>query len=421
MKEREPGGLRNNIMVLFIGVMVMNILLLAAVPYLTRVLEPEGYGLLAMAQAIAVLAITTVEYGFEFAGSRAVAQRRHEPSRLGEFVTGVLLVQFVLSILVAVIAMLLQEWVPALRDQPRLLVAAVGFSIAQGFSPLWYFNGQERLGRFIAILVGARFIATVAVFLFVNEPEDAWLVLVFWGSASIVGTLSGFLFAWRKTRFGKPTILLLRETFKSGFLLFVSRIGINGHSSAGALVLGSMTSPQQAAFFVVAERLCRPIAWLLQPINLAMLPRLSALLGYDRDQARRLAGNTLWLMGSTGMLMGVVLASLAPWVVNLFFGEGYDEAIGVLRVLALIVPLLIVNLTLCGQWLIPNGMDRSLSAVVLASLGLKVLFAAMIVPQYGALGMAYVSVAVEGFMLLGLLGALHRRRLAPWSAARGLP
>jgi polysaccharide transporter, PST family len=99
---------------------------------------------------------------------------------------------------------------------------------------------------------------------------------------------------------------------------------------------------------------------------------------------------------------------LAPWLIGLVFGPGYEEAAPVLRVLALVIPLLIVNDALAAQWLVPHGLDRQLSLTILLAACLAAALALLVVPNYQAIGMAWVTVVVELFILAGLVLALVR-------------
>jgi hypothetical protein len=95
---------------------------------------------------------------------------------------------------------------------------------------------------------------------------------------------------------------------------------------------------------------------------------------------------------------------------------GGDLGAVVLRVLALVIPLIILNDALAAQWLIPHGLTIAAAAVLAIGLALP------IVPTYEALGMAWVTVVVELFILAGL--ACHRHRIfverAPAPAGRRL-
>jgi len=85
----------------------------------------------------------------------------------------------------------------------------------------------------------------------------------------------------------------------------------------------------------------------------------------------------------------------------------------VLRVMAVIIPLMVLNGALVTQWMIPHGLDRLLNAVIVTSSGLNLVLALILAPRFGALGMAWVTVIAESFILTGLIWSLRHRGLRP--------
>ncbi len=413
LKRLSRLQLVRNILALY-GVQVVNQLLpLAVIPYLARVLGPTGWGLVAFAQAFAMYGIVTVEYGFEFAGTRAVAQGRHQPGRLAELVAGALGTQLLLGGVVSLAAVLVQLLVPAFGDQPLLLWAGLAFAVLQGIAPVWYFTGQERITLIASIDTGAKLLGAAAVLLLVRGPADGWLVLAASAGASLVSTGVAYALVLREVRPAKPSFGLIERTLKLGASMFLMRISVLMQSAGNAFLLGLLVAPQQVAFFVAGEKLCRPAAWLLQPINVALMPRLSQLVGQSPDQAKALAGLSILLMATVGLGLGVVIGVAAPWLVGLLFGPQYGAAVAVMRTLAPIVPLIVLNAALISQWLVPHGLDRPLNLVILSAAVLNLALALTFAPRFGALGMAWVTVLVEGYILVGLWSALHRHGLKP--------
>jgi polysaccharide transporter, PST family len=409
--EREPVierlkrliGLQlvRNILALY-GVRAVNQLLpLVVIPYLARVLGPTGWGLVAFAQAFAMYGIVTVEYGFEYAGTRAVAQGRAQANRLNELVAGMLGTQFLLAGAVTLAAVAIQMLVPAFREQPLLLWAGLAFAVFQGIAPFWYFTGQERIALIAVIDTGAKLIGT------------AWLVLAASAGASLISTGAAYALVLRQTRPGRLSLELIGRTLRLGASMFLMRISVMMHTAGNVFLLGLLVAPQQVAFFAAGEKLCRPVAWLLQPINVALLPRLSHLVSHSPDQAKALAGLSILLMALVGLGFGGVLGIAAPWLLGLMFGPQYGDAVAVMRVMALIVPLVVLNAALVSQWLVPHGLDRPLNLVILSATVLNLALALALAPRFGAFGMAWVTVVVEGYILLGLCWALHRNGLKP--------
>jgi PST family polysaccharide transporter len=403
-----------NIMALY-GVRIVNQFLpLIIIPYLARVLGPTGYGLVAFAQAFATYGIVAIEYGFELTGAREVAKTREDPQALGQLVAGVLGAQLVIGLCVAAAALAVQTMIPAFQEQPRLMIAGLAFALVQGLYPIWYFVGIERVPLIAAIDTVIKVIATFIIFAVVKEPDDGWLVLVCYAGSALASTLVGFLMMFREARPAGGSLAVVRRTLRLGFSVFLMRIGVLMHTTGNAFLMGLLVAPHHVAFFAAGEKLCRPAAWMMQPINQALLPRISHLLGQSPDQAKALAGFTLLIMIGLGLGCGLAIGILAPWLIGLFFGAAFlEEAVPVMRVMAMIIPLTVLNAALVSQWLIPHGLDRLLPAVVFTGAAVNVLLALVVVPRYYAIGMAWVTVGVEAMIVIGLLWVLHRHGLKP--------
>ena len=57
---------------------------LVTLPYLARVLGPEGFGKLALAQALVLYLYAFLEYGYQFTATREVARNREDRAKLGK-------------------------------------------------------------------------------------------------------------------------------------------------------------------------------------------------------------------------------------------------------------------------------------------------------------------------------------------------
>jgi PST family polysaccharide transporter len=257
-------------------------------------------------------------------------------------------------------------------------------------------------------------LATIVIFAFVRAPEDGWIVLAAYAGAAGLATAAGYALMLRQVRPGRLNLELVTSTLKLGFSMFLMRIAVLMHTAGNSFLLLLLGGPVQVAFFAAGEKLCRPAAWLLHPINVALLPRLSHLVEHSPDQARALASLSILLMAAVGIAFGLAIGVLAPWLVDLLFGlPQYQPAVTVLRIMALIVPMIVLNAALVSQWLVPHGLDRGLLTVIVSATVINLLLALLIAPRFGAQGMAWVTVFVEAYILIGLLWALRRRGLSP--------
>jgi PST family polysaccharide transporter len=261
-----------------------------------------------------------------------------------------------------------------------------------------------------------RLIATLLIFLFVREPGDGWMVLGFHALAASILSAGGCALVLREVTPARPSLRLVGQTLRLGFTMFLMRLAVMVNTAGNAFLLGLLVAPQHVAFFVAGEKLCRTSSWLLQPINIVLLPRIAHLLGERPEQARRLASLGLVAMAGIGLSFAVAIGIAAPVIVDVLFGERYAAAVPVTRVMALIVPLIVVNTCLVSYWLVPRGLDRGLNLVLISAAILNVGLVLLVAPLFQALGVAWVTFAVEGFILMGFLVILRRRGLRPLDA-----
>ncbi|MBV9613755.1 MAG: oligosaccharide flippase family protein, partial [Acidobacteriaceae bacterium] len=146
---------------------------LVTVPYLTRVLGPSNWGLIAMAQAFALYGNLIVEYGFIYSGTRRIATAALD-KEVEEIVAGVSAAKILLSLVVLTAAALAYALVPLFHEHPLLLWAAVSAEIVKASLPNYYFYGIKRIGIASLLDISARTGAAAGIFFVVHGPEDAW-------------------------------------------------------------------------------------------------------------------------------------------------------------------------------------------------------------------------------------------------------
>lgn len=402
-----------NILALYRVQLASYLLPLLILPYLARVLEPEGFGLVGLAQSFALLVALIVEYGFNLSATREVARWREDPEHLTRVIAGVQGAKALLIVGALLVAVAVGQLVPAFWSHPAYLWWAWLAAVFQGLSPFWYFQGLERMRGPAWLEVAGRTLAALGVFALVHAPEEGWRVLALQslGLALSTGWATRWMYAERPFRF--PTWLEVVEALRMGFGMFFFRSAVSLYTTANAFVLGLFTSPAVVGYYAGAEKLAKAVLGLVGPVAQALFPRMSHLQRTDPARARRLATTVLWMMGLGGLLLGAGLAATAPLLISVLLGPGYEAAVPVLRVLALLLPLVALSNVLGIQWMLPLGLDRNFNTIIatagLLNLGLAILLA----PRLGALGMALAVVVAEAFVTGGMYLYLRAHQLDP--------
>lgn len=391
---------------------------LFTVPYLARVLRPDGWAPVLIAQSLAATSVLLLEYGFDLSATRGIALARSRGEDVTTFVWAVQGAKLLLLPVAMVVILAASACLPALRGERALGLFALVLVLARGFSPLWYFLGRERIRGAIAVDTAGKVAGALSVLIFVRAPNDGWRVLALQAGFATASCLILSRWLWQEV----PPIRLSLErslvTLRHSSTLFAFRASSALYMQANTVLLGFFAPPSAVAAYGGAEKLVRAALNLLEPVTKTLLPRISFLRGRDPAEAARMIARTLLVLGSLTGAGAALLALIAPLVIRLLLGPGYEAAIPVLRLLALLLPIIASGTVFGTFWALPFARERALLAVTAAAGALNVLLVLLLVPRYGAVGMAGAVVLAE-LMVSAALGVMYTRwlRASPFERA----
>jgi PST family polysaccharide transporter len=412
-------GVVRNALGLYVLQLGSFLLPIATIVFLARLLGPEGWGSLAFMQAFAGYVMLVVTYGFNYSATREVARHRDDPDRLAELVAGVLGAKLALTLLSLLLAVALSAVVAPIHRNYGLLWPAMLWALSLSFSLNWFFQGLERMAFVARWETAARVLALVGILLAVRSPADTWKVLGIQGGTMTAAVVVELIFTYREVRFRIPTARLVVRTLRMGWSTFLYQGALSFYTVGNGFILGLFGSPAAVGYYVGAEKISKAFSTLLFPITQAVFPRISHLASQARGQAAQLARTSLFLVGGAGCAMGLTIFFAAPILVRIVLGPGFDSAVLVLRILALLPPLIALSNVLGIQWMLALGLDRLVNAVVISACVLNVVLAVLLVPRYLEVGMAVAVVASETLVASGLYTLLKIRNLDPLAIARG--
>ncbi len=391
-----PSALRANLGAL-VGSHAIGLLVpLLTVPYLARTLHPAGWAPVLLAQALAAWVVMLLDYGFELSGARAVANARAAGRELASVVWRIQSAKLLLLPLGALLLLGAAWALPALRADGALVAWALLFALARGLHPLWYFQGMERVRGAVAMDTGGRVLAALAVFALVRDPSHGWRVVALQGAAAVLSGGWLTMRLWREQPSGALSLRAAARTLRTEWALFAFKASSTLYMQANTVLLGLFAPALAVAAYGGAEKIAHAAINLLDPLTRVLLPRISYLVQADAAAAAAaLVRRVLLWLGGGASVAGALLALLAPQVVSLLLGSGYDAAVPVLRLLALLLPIIAIGTVLGIFWALPLGRDRALLVITAAAGVLNVLLVLALVPRHGASGMAGAVVVAE--------------------------
>ena len=389
------------------------VLPLVTLPYLARVLRPDGFGLLLFAQSFALWASLTIEYGFNLSATRGIAQNRGNKDLLAVTAGGVLGAKLLLLPVLLIVAVMAAWSAENLRQHPAYLFCAVLQTLACGFSPFWYFQGTEQMARAVVVEFLSRASATAFIFLLVAKPEDGWKVLALQGVAGCITLATQTRWMYQEIAFRWPRWRDSIGALGAGWGMFVFRGAYQIYGSANAFILGLFApSIQAVGYFGGAERIARALQGLTTPFTQALYPHMSHVMAESKHKAARIARLTIALSCGAGLVFALVIALLGRWFVALLLGPAYGPSVSVIHILALVLPINALNTALIMQWMLPLGMEKVVSRITMGAIGVNLIAAALLAPALGHIGMAWAILIAETCKVIALTIVLLRQAVS---------
>ena len=374
----------------------------ATFPYLTRMLGPEQFGVLAYGMALATYGTLLTEWGFGLTGPKAVVERGGRAAALNELIWSVTAAKACLCVAsFAALALLfaLTPHDPVSRDV--ILLSWLGV-LGNVFTLYWFFQGAERFGLIAAMVAINRGVTLPLTFWLVRGPQDVALAAAIQAAGPVVAALLSVAIAWRMKVLRAPQLSwrAVRRQIVEAADAFVASASVSLFGAANTILLKSSSGLYQAGLYAAADKL-RTVGNLAPAQLCAVLyPRVAALFARDRAAAARLT-----VLGAvvTLVMSGACAAVFIGWSEPLAHFVLGSEFSGAAPVLALLCgSMLFGNLAyfLGLQVLLPFGAGRSRSRLILASGLLNVALAFALVPRHGAQGAAVAFLLAQAVLLV---------------------
>jgi PST family polysaccharide transporter len=290
-------------------------------------------------------------------------------------------------------------------------------------SDLYYSFGAFFLGlrhvklRLVTALVGpALLIPLVLGVAAVGAPFLA--VLASWAAAQGAALAAAYLTVRRQ--FGPlPRQADATRAARGAIAFFALGLLAVAHFKADTLLLYVLSSPVAVAVYESAYKLLELSRFALRPATMVFYPLAAASASEGRwdDFARLLRRGGAWAVG-LGLGAALAMALLAPAVIRLVWGRNYLDAVPVVRSLFCAVPAVylgIVATFAVGALGLEGKAARIVAGCLAANVGLNL----VVIPRWGVVGAAWVTVATEAAGAAGMLAltVLHLRAVR---AADGL-
>jgi polysaccharide transporter, PST family len=324
-----------NIVSLFTLQGVNYILPLLTIPYLVRVLGLEYFGLLAFATAFTMYFMVLTDYGFNLSATNQIAINKNNIEKVNEIFVSVLTIKFIIALFGFLVMITIISLIPQYQNELKVFIFTYGMVIGQALIPLWLFQGLEKMKYMTYFNILAKFLATVSIFVFVQDESDYQLVPILTSFGFIIAGILSLYWAIKEfdMKFYIPSKNILLTQLKEGWHVFINNVFVNLYSTTNIIILGLLTNNTVVGYYSLAEKIIGAISGLFVPITQAIYPYMSSLYLESKEKFKSIFNKVSILFFTTSIFFIIIVISFGNEIITLISG---NENILVVNVLSII-------------------------------------------------------------------------------------
>ena len=382
-------------------------------PYLVRVLQVETYGLIVFSQSIVNYFTLFTDYGFNLSGPKAIAQHDDKEEYgivFANIFSAKLLLLFIWTVVFGIMICGMTFWG---KIDFKLYMTVFLSVIGNVLFPVWFFQGIQQMRYITFVNVVARAFSVVGIFLFVNKPED-YLFAAFCQSVTplIAAICSWYvIFKHYPEVIRKPSMTGIKHELKDAWPIFASNIAINLYTASNIVFLGLMSNNTVVGYFSGAKKITDNITQLFSPVSQAIYPYVSKRVTESRESAIVFLKKITRLFGGSTFVLSVFILIFAPLIVRVLLGDGYEDSIVLLRIMAFL-PFLIALSNVFGiQTMLTFGMQKEFSKVLISASIFNTCLVIPLIYFFEGLGVCVSIALTECFVTVNMWYILRDKRI----------
>lgn len=381
-------------------------------PVVARAFGPTTFGVIATLTAFCAYVGQVTSFGFHWAGPRTIANLRDDHQQLSRAISEIMAAQLILAAAASLLFACAAPCLPFALEYKAVTFLVLTQAITYGLTPQWAFLGMDCLTTFIVTQAVVRLTAAAAVLTWIRSVDDLLVYVLINAAASALTLVAGILVLRAEgVMLSRPPLNMIVRRISDAAGLFASNLAINVYTTSTVLIVSLTLGPTAAGLYALADKLRQAGSGIIDPIATVTYPFMCRIAGQQETagetRTKRFLFSTIVCIAS---LISIGLFAFAPTIVLLIGGESFRAAIPVLRIIAFAPILIAVSNIVAVQTLIPMGMDREVTRIIIAaaifSVGMTISLSLLI----GLRGAALACLCVEAFVTISAIAVINRRQ-----------
>lgn len=371
---------------------------LITAPYIARILLADGIGAFQYVSSIVNIFCIVIAFGTSSYAMREIAYVQDNIQARSQ-----IFVEIVLLRSLAVAIALFPYFLLVRRAESSVLFQIMSIQIiAVAFETSWFFQGIEDFKSITVRNIIVRIASVILIFTCIKTKNDLPIYTLIIAGTSFAGCIAQLLCITKYVRIHDIGPINIKRHIYPSFALFIPTIAINIYTSLDKTVLGMLSTNYEVGYYSQVETIVKMCMLVITSLGTVLMPRIAHMLSTNskEDVVKQIYKSCQFVL-FIGFPMMVGMITISPIFIPMFFGQGYEKCIVLMRFMPLIVLIIGLASVTGASIMIPLKRQKQYTMSVVIGAFANLLLNCILIPHFGALGATVSTIAAE-FAVLSL-------------------
>lgn len=378
-------------------------------PYVSRVLGVENLGTVNFIDGIIRYFLLFAMMGINIVGIREVAVCKNDPVKLKTTFSSLLALNGLFTLLSLTVLIVCWISLPQLKAQPELMTYGAIWLSLSFLTIEWFYKGMEDFRYVTNRTILVKTLYVIAVFIFVRQASQYAVYFLLGVLMVVVNAVINIIHVRKYTNISFRNLEMrryLKPVLRMGVYMLLTSL----YTSFNVAFLGFASGETQVGYYTTSTKLFTILLALYTAFTGVMMPRMSALIGEGKlAEFKELIGKSTGILFAFSIPVIFLVELMAPQLVMLISGPGYEGAIVPLRFIMPLMCIIGYEQILIIQTMMPLKEDKVILRNSIIAGIIAILLNFLIVPHLQSVGSAIVWISCETFLLIASAIYVHRR------------
>ena len=336
MQESTYRKIGINTVMLYLLTVAKIVFPLITLPYLTRALSVEGYGVVSYVKSIITYVQLTIDFGFIYSSVKDIVEANGEKNAVSKIVSNTVFAKLILSVFTFIVVLILAFSVPLLKEYKLFLILSFIPPFLSSFLLDFFYRGIEKMHIVSLIFVSMKTISTILTLCFVKSDAQILLIPIFDAVGSLFAiVLTGIIAKKLGVTIKLDSIKHAFTQLRKSFFYFTNSMASTAFGALNTVIIGIfIVDLKTIAYWSVCIQLIGAVQSLYKPISNSIYPYMI------KNKDMRLIKNVLFVLMPLIVIGSTACYLFSPWILTVMSGEQYTEAANIFRIL---LPVLVIS------------------------------------------------------------------------------